>query len=365
MTVGYRTYPIAHVIEQVRRRPEWVRSLYFVDDNLPADLDHSRELFKELAKLKVPFGMQARNEFSHDVDRLELARQAGCALISSGYESVSQNTLNHTGKRAEAGNYREAITNIFQAGILPSGNWMFGFDWDTPDTFKETLDFLDSSDLLHCAFTTEIPFPGTPAWRRYEKDGRLLTHDYDQYIGKGYVVVQPKQMSAQELFEGIRWLATNYYSPQRAYKRARRAMKNSKLFDFGPKGLRTPALAFLNAYQVYQWHYRMVPSLNWLYERVLPLHKYSYLSDLFRKTNFWSSEHPSARDALGTSSHSFSTDSPFLHAAGFKDRRQRPLAVEGCDVRRAPAPTNAELEHLAAAASLEAKVSDHSRIQLD
>ena len=350
MTVGYRTYPISHVIEQVKRRPKWVNALYFVDDNLPADPDHSRELFRELAKLKVPFGMQARNEFSRDVERLQQAREAGCTLISSGYESVSQKTLDHTGKRAASGDYREAIHNIYEAGILPSGNWMFGFDWDTPDTFRETLDFLDSSELLHCSFTTEIPFPGTPIWNRYDKERRLVSYDYDDYVGKGHVVVQPKQMTARQLHDGIRWLARQYYSPKRAILRSKRALSNPKLLNFGPSALRTPALVFLNAYQVYQWHYRMVPSFNWLYERFASVNKYQYFTDFLRRSNYWAKHHPTA-ELPEAATQGFSTQSPFLHAAGFKDRRNRPLAVEHRHTTRAAAPTTAELERMAAEAA--------------
>ncbi|HEY3451910.1 MAG TPA: radical SAM protein [Myxococcales bacterium] len=336
MTHGFRSYPIAHVIEQVRRRPAFVRSMYFVDDNLPADPDHSRELFRELAKLKVPFGMQARNEFSFDRDRLEQAHDAGCAFISSGYESVSQRTLDQNGKRALAADYRQAIANIYDAGIMGSGNWMFGFDGDTPDTFRETLEFLDSSALLHSTFTTEIPFPGTPSFRRYEKEGRIVTFDYDQYIGKGHVVVRPKNMTVEQLWQGIRWLVKQYYSPRRAYQRTQRAIANQGLISIGPGVLRKPALAFLCMYQVYQWHYRMVPSLNWLYERLVSVNKHRYLKDHLRRTNFWRSE--PARAAAPEAGHAaYTTDSPFLHAAGFKDRRTSPLTVEQRELPH-PAP---------------------------
>ncbi|MCC6811484.1 MAG: B12-binding domain-containing radical SAM protein [Deltaproteobacteria bacterium] len=328
MTQGFRTYPIAHVIEQVKRRPAFIRSMYFVDDNLPADPDHSRELFFELSKLKVPFGMQARNEFALDRDRLAQAHDAGCVFISSGYESVSQQTLDRTGKRAQAGNYRQAAANIYDAGIMGSGNWMFGFDSDTPEVFEETLEFLDSSDLLHSTFTTEIPFPGTAIWRRYEREGRLLSHDYDAYVGKGHVIVRPTLMSEEQLWQGIRWLTTQYYSPRRAARRIKRAVQNKKLASLGPRALRTPALVFLGMYQVYQWHYRMVPSLNWLYERLVSVNKHKYLKDHLRRTNFWSRDHVRASEVPGARFPPLSSASPFLHRAGYTDRREQPLAVE-------------------------------------
>lgn len=327
MTQGYRTYPISHVIEQVRRRPSFVRSMYFVDDNLPADFDYARELFRELAKYKVPFGMQARHEFSADPDNLERAREAGCLLISSGYESVNQMSLDKTGKRASVDDYLDRIHNIFQAGIIPSGNWMFGFDWDTPDVFDRTLEFLDRSDMIHCSFTTEIPFPGTEIWKRYRREGRLVSENYDDYVGKDHVVVHPKQMTPEQLREGIRRLTLGFYSPRRAVRRSVRGLANEKLARIGPNALRAPMLLFANAYQVYQWHYRMAPSMQWLYQRLLDVNKHLYLADYLTPSNFKHRPFRRADQRAGTPEAQFDTDSAFLHQEGFKPNPHRPLEV--------------------------------------
>lgn len=66
MSSIHRTYPIAHVIEQVRRRPPHTRAFHFVDDNLCGDMDYARELFVALKAEMVPFGMQARVEAAGD-----------------------------------------------------------------------------------------------------------------------------------------------------------------------------------------------------------------------------------------------------------------------------------------------------------
>jgi len=203
-----------------------------------------------------------------------------------GYESVNQSSLDRQGKRAAAGDYREVIKEIFAAGIIPSGNWMFGFDQDMPDTFARTLAFLDETDLMHCSFTTEIPFPGTAAWRKYKKEGRLLTEDYDDYVGKDHVVVRPKEMTPQQLQDGIRWLARKFYSVPRAGKRLAKAFANPKLHALGPAILKGPALAGLNVFQVWQWHYRMFPPLQAFYRRLLTVYRHRYVMDHVRKTNF-------------------------------------------------------------------------------
>lgn len=286
MSRGYRAYPIARVIEQVRVRPPFVRALYFVDDNLPGDPDYARDLFRALARERVPFGMQARSEFADHGDDLRLAREAGCCLISSGYESVNQATLDGQRKRAQVADYRRRIAAIHAAGMIASGNWMFGFDEDTPDIFDETLAFLDETGMLHSSFTVEIPFPGTGSHSRYKAEGRLLTEDYDDYVGKDRVVVRPLRMTPAELRDGIRRLALRYYGPRRRARLTVSAVRNRSLLDELPGVARILAIAALNAYQVYQWHYRMSRPGAWLYRNLLPLAKHRYVGDWLRRTNF-------------------------------------------------------------------------------
>ncbi len=320
MTRGLRTYPIAHVVEQARRRPSWVKGCYFVDDNLTADPDHARELFRALEPLGLTFGMQSRHEFSRNGADLEQARRAGCILVSCGYESVNQDSLDGTGKRAVAEAYREVAAAQYAAGLIPSGNWMFGFDWDGPDIFARTLEFLDSTRLLHCSFTTEIPFPGTAAWKRYRAQGRLLTERYEEFVGKDHVVVRPAKMTPTELRDGLRWLATNFYSFGRSARRAALAAENPRLAPIGRA--RLPALWGLQAFQMWQWRYRMVPSLQWLYARLIAANKHRYLRDALRGTNYWSRPH---EPRGGPSDAELELTGPFGCRQGFKPSAARPL----------------------------------------
>jgi len=312
MTHGYRTHPIYYVVEQLRSRPAWVKQVYFVDDNLAGDVDYARELFRELAKLEISFAMQVRHEFGQDPEKVRWAREAGCVLISSGYESVHQPSLDNTGKRANATLYKESIANIQREGILASGNWMFGFDWDAPDLFEKTWEFLRESQIYHSSFTAEIPFPGTPAHRRYLHEGRMLTTDYDAFVGKDRVVHRPRQMTPEQLQKGIRWLALRYYSVSHRRHLARKGMENPKLLTQFSGWKRRPILALFNYSQACVWHYRMTPSLNWLYNRLIHFNKYRFILDLARGTNYWAAPFEPASQAPAE----LTTASPFAHAAG-------------------------------------------------
>jgi hypothetical protein len=139
--------------------------------------------------------------------------------------------------------------------------------------------------MLHASFTSEIPFPGTPAWRRYRDEGRLLSQDYDDYLGKDHVLVHPRRMSPEELRQGIRRLALAFYGPGRRARLALTAARNRRLFaELG--NARIPALVALSAFQMWQWHYRMSRSGAWLYRALLPAARLRYPSEWTRRSNF-------------------------------------------------------------------------------
>jgi hypothetical protein len=95
-------------------------------------------------------------------------------------------------------------------------------------------------------------------------------------------------MTPEELQKGIRWLTLKYYSVGHRRRLARLAARNANFLP-GFKGwTRKPTIDFLNYFQVFLYRYRMVPSLRWLYFRLIRFNKFRFVRDLFRRTNFWS-----------------------------------------------------------------------------
>jgi radical SAM superfamily enzyme YgiQ (UPF0313 family) len=68
-----------------------------------------------------------------------------------------------------------------EAGINPSGSFMFGFIGETRETVKETIDFYEKSDLepLHELFFTTA-FPGTVLYQKAKEMG--LIKDDLEYV---------------------------------------------------------------------------------------------------------------------------------------------------------------------------------------
>jgi len=104
-----------------------------------------------------------------------------------------------------------------QAGIV------FGFDNDTPEIFKDTIDFLEETGIQNATFNILTPFPGTPLFLMMEAEGRIVTRDWRKYNSRSEVVYQPKKMNAAELLAGFRYANERFYSLPSIAKRLSRS----------------------------------------------------------------------------------------------------------------------------------------------
>ena len=95
---------------------------------------------------------------------------------------------------------------------------MFGFDTDTKEIFDETLESIKRLQIDVADFSVLTPFPGTPIFDKFEKEGRILTKNWSQYNLKN-VVFQPKNMMPEELLDGIRKMYREFYSPYYSIQR--------------------------------------------------------------------------------------------------------------------------------------------------
>ena len=89
----FRTRPVEHVVEEIKRFPS--RLFFFVDDNIFLSKEYAYELCEALIPLKIKWGSQGSMELiCRDEKLLKLASRAGCLSLFVGIESIDQETLN-------------------------------------------------------------------------------------------------------------------------------------------------------------------------------------------------------------------------------------------------------------------------------
>lgn len=217
---SYRKRPIPEVIKEIKSLPH--NYMYIHDANLTVDLEYSKDLFKAMIKEKVNKTWSANGtiySLGEDEEYLELARKSGCLSWTIGFESIIQKSLNGVNKnKNKVRNYRKWIKKIKKHGMGILGLFIFGFDSDTPDIFDATIETLDNLSIDAAEFNILTPLPGTPLFNKMKKEKRILTYDWSKY-SQTEVVFQPKNMAPEELLNGTRKVAKDFYSYRKMIKR--------------------------------------------------------------------------------------------------------------------------------------------------
>jgi radical SAM superfamily enzyme YgiQ (UPF0313 family) len=195
-----RERPVGEVVHEVRTLK---KPVFFVDDNLGVNPDRLRALCEALIPLKRPWVGQASLNIANDPALLALMARSGCQGVLIGFESLDAATLSAMGKAVNlaARDYPRAIRAFRNHGLSIYATFVFGYDHDTPDTFRRVYDFALEQKFFFAAFNHLVPFPGTPLYRRLAAQNRLLSpHWWLEPGGQfGDVVFQPAHMTPSQL----------------------------------------------------------------------------------------------------------------------------------------------------------------------
>jgi radical SAM superfamily enzyme YgiQ (UPF0313 family) len=192
-----RFRPISDVVDEMKR----LGARYYIlsDDNLMADPQRSRELFKAIKPLGVRWGGQFDVTAIRHPDVLRLAVESGCRFAGVGIESITPDNFKQTHKFQNQNLALEDIVGVFrQAGIGVAASMIFGMDHDTPESLDHTVDRVIASRADFMLPWVLTPGPGSPIHEQFQREGRLLHENYSLYNGVD-VVFKPKHMSPAQL----------------------------------------------------------------------------------------------------------------------------------------------------------------------
>jgi radical SAM superfamily enzyme YgiQ (UPF0313 family) len=102
----HRSRPLAHVLEELKTVR---RNFMFVDDNIIADPDYARRLFRAMLPMKKRWVSQCSLKIADDPELLALARAAGCRGLFVGVETISQTLTWRLNMTYRYDNRREGI----------------------------------------------------------------------------------------------------------------------------------------------------------------------------------------------------------------------------------------------------------------
>ena len=200
---SFYTQPIDEALAEIDRLPG--RHLCFLDDNIPGDPRFAEGLFDALGgmgRVWLAAGtVQAVLRFPR---LLEKAARAGMRSLFVGFETLSEESLRSVHKTHNLHrDYGEACRRLHGLGIMVNASFVFGMDGDDESVFDRTVEWAVRQGIESATFHILTPYPGTRLFRRMEKEGRLLTRNWDLYDTR-HAVFRPARMSPAVLEAGYR-----------------------------------------------------------------------------------------------------------------------------------------------------------------
>jgi radical SAM superfamily enzyme YgiQ (UPF0313 family) len=210
--------PAHEVVEEITQDPH--RIIMFYDASLTIDPNYTKQLFRLMIPLNKKFFCNGNVDvLANDEELVSLSKKAGCIGWLIGFESISQDTINTLHKTTNTiAKYKQAIDLIHSSKMMVIGDFMFGFDTDTKDVFKTTVNTILSLGIDAADFTIATPFPGTPFYNSLKNQKRIKTEDWQKYTMYS-VVYEPKNMDSKELIEGIQYAYYKFYSMKSIIRR--------------------------------------------------------------------------------------------------------------------------------------------------
>ena len=176
---GFRTRPVEAVLKDIaydKFSRWWQRKIvWFWDDNLTAKRKWVRELLTRMVPMKRWWLTQASMDIADDPALLDLMQRSGCIGIFFGIESFGIESLDFAGKpQNNVSEYRRKISELHKRGICVMAGFISGLDGDTPESIRAMASRLDDIGVDVPFLSILTPFRGTPDYKRYQDEGRLL-----------------------------------------------------------------------------------------------------------------------------------------------------------------------------------------------
>lgn len=195
---------IEQVIKEIESQKR--KHIFFVDDNILANFEAAKELFRALIPLKIHWVSQASIDMTLDRELMALMAKSGCLGHVVGFESIQPESLKEMKKAPNLKNgfasYKPQLDIVRDYGLQLWAAFTLGHDHDTRASIEDTFDFALKNKFTFAAFNILLPYPGTPLYQRLQAEERLL-FDGKWWLHPDYrfnhAAFRPRHMTADEL----------------------------------------------------------------------------------------------------------------------------------------------------------------------
>ncbi|MGH8010848.1 MAG: B12-binding domain-containing radical SAM protein, partial [Candidatus Binatia bacterium] len=116
------------------------------------------------------------------VELLSHLKEAGLKRTAFGVETGDPDVLLSIDKRIDHDTIRAAFKNAKKVGLETIGFFIIGLPGDTEESMEKTIQFAIEVNPLIANFSMMTPYPGTKVYEIVKRKGRMLVHDWDDYV---------------------------------------------------------------------------------------------------------------------------------------------------------------------------------------
>lgn len=203
--------PIEDIIAEMKTLKG--KEVLFPDVNLISDMEYAKSLFRAMIPLKKYWFGLTTSAVVLDKELLGLLEKSGCKGLLIGFESVNQESQAFINKKVnKTANYSTLMKQLHDIGIIVNGCFAFGGDEDKKDVFKRTVDAVQELKIDLPRYSIITPFPGTQFYNELKAQNRIIETENAMFDVE-HVCFQPKNMTVDELYNGIEWAWRETYKP--------------------------------------------------------------------------------------------------------------------------------------------------------
>ena len=209
----------------------WRGGVFIVDDNfignksklksevLPAVINWSEQY-----EFPFKFSTEASINLADDQELIDLMVKAGFHSTFIGIETPNDASLKECGKtHNRKRNLLDSVKILQKSGLMVSAGFIVGFDNDTPNIFKQQINFIQKSGIV-TAMVGLLNAPiGTKLFKRLKGENRLRQSISGDNMD-GSINFEPS-MKYQKLIEGYKKVLETIYSQKHYYERIKVFLK--------------------------------------------------------------------------------------------------------------------------------------------
>ena len=197
-----------------------VRELFFSDDMFTGRTSHLVGVCEALIKKRLDLIWVCQTHVNCiDEEKLAIMKRAGCHQVCFGIESGDPEIQKLVNKNLDFDRVRAVVAMTKKAGIDVRCSFMFGNQYETPETMQRTIDFARELAPDFASFNIATPYPGTYLRSWAIENGYLANPSYEALDSTSYTLVTktlPPGTVEQYSYHAFR---SFYYSPRYVARR--------------------------------------------------------------------------------------------------------------------------------------------------